>query len=338
LKAAEGFQAHQAIAHGLYFMGIALYHRNELQAAEEKLAEAVKYPYSQHAWNFAHSAFALALIYQARGRTDEANQVGESLISYGLDTSHPVVLQVARAFQAELALRQGRLAEASHWAEQFVVKPFVPMYRFYVPQLTLARVLLAQDTADSREQAADLLQQLYDFVVSTHNTRFQIEVLALQALPYDSRGERSAALENLTNALQLAEPGGFIRLFADLDPRMDDLLKELIKQNVAVGYIKRILDAFKEDEHRALQGESDHLTAQSPPSSTQPLVEPLTNRELEILDLVTQRLSTKEIAAKLFISSLTVKKHLSNIYGKLNVSNRQQAGEKAQALGILTKR
>jgi len=116
LKTAEVYQAHQAIAHGLYFLGIALYHRNELQAAEEKLVVVVEEPFAQHALNFAHSAFALALVYQARGRTDEANQVGESVISYGLDTNNPAVLQIARAFQAELALRQGRLAKASHWA------------------------------------------------------------------------------------------------------------------------------------------------------------------------------------------------------------------------------
>jgi len=75
-------------------------HRNDLEAAEEKLVLLVKNPYSQHAWNFAHSAFALALIYQARGRTDEANQVGESVVSYALDTNNPVVLKVAQALQA----------------------------------------------------------------------------------------------------------------------------------------------------------------------------------------------------------------------------------------------
>ena len=91
-------------------------------------------------------------------------------------------------------------------------------------------------------------EQIYDFVVYTHNTRFQIEVLALQSLPYGSLGEGSAALESLTNALQLAEPGGLIRLFAGPDPRMGDLLKGLIKQNDAVGYIKRILDSFHYDQ------------------------------------------------------------------------------------------
>jgi LuxR family maltose regulon positive regulatory protein len=336
LKIPEDCQIPRAMAHGLYFLGIAHYHLNELDAAEEKLAVAVRDRYSQHTWNFVHSAFALALIYLARGRKDEANQVGKSVVSYALETNNSVVLQVARAFQAELALRQGYLAVASHWAAQFDAKPFLPMYRFYVPQLTLVRVLLAQDTTDSLEHAADLLKQLYDFVVSTHNTRFQIDVLALQALLYDTRGEGPAALESLIKALTLAEPGGFIRLFVDLGSRMAELLKQLIQQNVAIEYIKRILDAFNADEHRAMQAESDHPTAQPQPSSTQPLVEALTNRELEILELLAQRLQNKEIAARLFISPETVKKHLSNIYWKLNISSRRQAVDKAMALGILS--
>jgi LuxR family maltose regulon positive regulatory protein len=84
------------------------------------------------------------------------------------------------------------------------------------------------------------------------------------------------------------------------------------------------------------------LTPKPPPlrSSTpsQPLVEPLTNRELDVLELLAQRLSNQEIADKLFISSITVKAHLQNIYGKLGVSKRREAVEKAQALGILKRR
>ena len=146
-------------------------------------------------------------------------------------------------------------------------------------------------------------------------------------------------LDSLTKALHLAEPDGFIRLFVDLGPQMADLLKQLIEQNVAVDYIGRILDAFKEDEHRATQDESDQLTSPPPlPLSNQPLVEPLTNRELEILDLLAQRFQNKEIAEKLFISPETVKKHLNNIYGKLSVSNRRHAVEQVRDLGILLAR
>jgi LuxR family maltose regulon positive regulatory protein len=270
------------------------------------------------------------------------------VVSYGLDTCHPDVLKIARAFQAELALRQGRLAEASHWAEQFVAKPFVQMYRFYVPQLTLAKVLLAQDTTESREQAADLLRQLYDFVVFTHNKRFLIDVLALQALLHDSQGDRPAALDGLTHALQLAEPGGFIRPFLDLGPAMADLLKRLHKHRTAVDYIEKILDAFghevpaygQEGEQRFAQQAADRPAASPrqpgrPLLPSQTLVDPLTKRELDVLDLLAQRLSNKEIADKLFISPTTVKGHLQKIYGKLDVGKRREAVEKAKNLGIL---
>jgi ATP/maltotriose-dependent transcriptional regulator MalT len=345
------------LGHALHFSGIASYQRNEFHAAEEKLLPLVKSPYLHHALNFAHSAFALALIYQAWGRADEATEVAESVVSYALDTSNTAVLKMARAFRAELALRQGRLAEASKWAEQFTAKPFGMMYRFYVPQFTLVRVLLAQDTAESREKAGNLLTELHDFVVSTHNTRFQIDVLALQALHHDLQDDASAALKALTKSLTLAEPGGFIRLFVDLGPQMANLLKHLASQNIAVDFIGKILAAFRVEAQIAAPdtGPSPHLSLEAPkakwdpplspsPShplssslTSQPLVEPLTNRELEILALLTQRLSTKEIAAKLFISPTTVKKHLNNIYGKLNVGNRREAVEKAETLGIFTR-
>ena len=134
---------------------------------------------------------------------------------------------------------------------------------------------------------------------------------------------------------------------------MADLLKQLVKQNVAMDYTGRILAAFSQDAHRLSpsSSNSDFPPGRRPilplraggriPNSdfpiSQPLVEPLTNRELEVLDLLEQRMQNKEIGGKLFISPKTVKKHLDNIYGKLNVNNRQQAVEKAQALGILTR-
>ena len=195
---------------------------------------------------------------------------------------------------------------------------------------------MAQDTAVSRQQAADILDQLHDFLVSIHNNQSLIHVLALQALLHQTCGEIPTALEKLSAALSLSEPGGFIRPFVDLGPRMADLLKQLIKQNIAVGYIKRIIDAFKEDEHRTVPDASEKNSSSPYLPISQPLVEPLSNREIEILELVSQRLRDKEIAAKLFISYQTVKKHLHNIYGKLNVSGRRKAVEKAETLGILT--
>jgi len=219
-------------------------------------------------------------------------------------------------------------------------KPFTVPYLFYFPQLTLVRILMAQDTSDSRQQAADLLNQLNDFLTSVHNKQFKINVLALQAIHHDTIGKKSAALDKLTTALNLAEPSGFIRLFLDLGPPMADLLKRLQKQNVAVDYIESILAAIRDDERAVVPEAADQPTASprqprrpSPPS--QPLVEPLTNRELGILELLAQRLSNKEIAEKLFISAETVKSHLQNIFQKLEVGKRREAVEKAKKVGIL---
>jgi LuxR family maltose regulon positive regulatory protein len=229
-----------------------------------------------------------------------------------------------------------------------------------MPQMTAVKILLAQDTTDSLRQAADLLDQLNDFFTSIHNNCFQIDVLAMQALLHDARGQDSAALVKLSQALDLAEPGGFIRLFVDLGSRMADLLKRLIKQNVAVDYAGRILAAFRQDESRSVPDPNSLLIPPSdfphPPLSqpvlpslqseegspglpaAQTLADPLTNRELDVLELLGQRLQNKEIAANLFISPETVKKHLNNLYGKLNVSGRRQAVSKAMDLGIVTRR
>ncbi len=329
--------------YGLYFMGIIHYQRNELRYAEEKLAEVVNAHYAASPYNFAHSAFALALTHQVQGKPGRAREISRTVVSDSIETNSSDMLQVARAFEAELALRQGRHAEAYRWVETYQAKPFRPTFRFYMPQLTAVKILLAQDTADSRRRAAELIDELHDFLESIHNIRFRIDALALQALIHDARGKHSVALEKLTAALNLAEPGGFIRPFVDLGPQMTTLLKRLIKQDVAVGYIKRILDAFSEDDHRL--SSSPSLPASPSPRLrlsisqrhpiSKPLVDPLTNREQEILELLGQRMQNKEIGGKLFISPKTVKKHLDNIYGKLNVSSRQQAVEKARMLGIL---
>lgn len=346
LKVAMDRRISEAIAFSLFHLGIACYHQNNLEIAEEKLTTMVEDFYFYLPVNFAHSSFALALIYQAKGKIGKARKVCEDMVNYAIDTNNQDVLLVTRAFEAELALRQGRLAEAFSWAERFRAKPFLPPYCFYMPQLTLIKILMTQDTTDSLQQAADLLDQLNDFLASIHNKHFRIHVLALQALYQDTRGEKSAALEKLAKALALAEPGGFIRVFVDLGPLMADLLKRLQEQDVAVDYIEKLLATFREEELRMVPDAPDHespsprppVYPSSIPAGFQLLNDPLTNREIDVLELLAQRLSNKEIAEKLFVSAETVKGHLKNMYPKLEVSNRREAVEKAMSLGILSRR
>jgi LuxR family maltose regulon positive regulatory protein len=336
LNVAKDNRLLETVGHALYFLGIVHYQRNEMHSAEEKLAEVINEHYATSPMNFARSSFALALTYHALRKPSKAREICNAVMADAIRKNDRDRLKDAQAFEAELALTQGRLAVASRWAREYQAKPFRPTYGFYLPQLTLIKILMVEETTDSRRRAADLLDQLLEFFTSIHNIRFQIDVLALRALLHHTRGEKSAALEKLTAALVLAEPGGFIRPFVDLGPQMADLLKRLVKQNVAVGYIEKLLAAFRDDEQVAVPEVLKPQAALTLAASPQPLEDPLTNRELEILQLLAQRLRNKEIAAKLFISTETVKKHLNNTYRKLNVSSRRQAVEKAHALEILS--
>jgi LuxR family maltose regulon positive regulatory protein len=320
----------QILNYGHYHLGRVYYHRNDLAAAEEHFKTIVQQPYLNYGNCFAYAACGLALIYQVQDQPDKAQAVIEGASMFLLETGNTTLMPVIQAFQAELALRQGRIARASQWADHLdPVPPLVPMTEPFSPHLTLVKVLLAQDTPASRQQAADLLDQLREFVESTHNKRHLIEVLVFQALLQERQGKRQSALELLGRAVALAEPGGFIRLFVDPGYSQAPLLHQLRQQGLAPDYLSQVLAAFPEPDL-----ENGKVGRQE--SKIQVLVEPLTPRELEVLALLGRHLTNKEIAAELVISPDTVKSHTMSIYRKLDVGKRQQAVARARELGLLS--
>lgn len=332
LRLAEERNLPESTQWARYFRGCAAYQLNDLAAAEGEFAAVVGQPYLAHSFTFSQSAYGLASVYQAQGAGDQARARVESVQAYGLEINNTRILADAGAFLAELAWRQGRRAEAHRWAESVDCGALlVPMTTFYVSAITLAKVLLDIGTATSLLEAGDLLARLRTIVEKQQNTRHAIEVLALQSLLLDAQGQQSAARQSLLQAVILAEPGGILRAFVDLGPKMRDLLTRLRSQGGASDFVNRILLAFPGN------GAANPALAQpGSPLSHQPgLVEPLTNRELEILELLARRLSAKEIAQRLVISDRTVKRHSANIYQKLGVSGRQQAVAAALALGLL---
>nr|MBL0715395.1 response regulator [Desulfobacterales bacterium] len=327
LKIVAGRQEPETTAFGLYFSGVASYLQNDMKTAEKQLSIFTNDYYSVDTVMSAHASVVLALVYMAGGESVRARKIYEEVLQYAIDANNQEAYIIARALEAEYALWQGNLAETTSWTNQYDKKPFLLPFSFFSPQITLAKILMAQKTNGSQQRAEDLLEELSGFLESIHNKSSLLFVWALQALQLDSRGEKSKALEKLTKAVYLAEPGGFIRPFMDMGIPMVKLLKQLIRENVAVNFIGRIL----KDAGGAMPSGSNKVSAA--PNS---LVDPLTNREMDILEQLQARMSNKEIAAKLFISPETVKKHLFSIYSKLNVHSRRQAVDKAVLLGIVT--
>jgi LuxR family maltose regulon positive regulatory protein len=321
----------QSLAWAHHFLSCVYYQRNDLAAAEMHATATLELRYAGNARPCLYSAFIHALIHQARGEPSQAREAVAWAISYLRETRCESLLPLAEAFRAELAVMQGDLGAANSWANRIGFHvPLSLMAFFYAPQLTLPKLLLAQNTPTSQQRAAEALARLSDFVTATHNTRFTIEVLALQALLQDAQGNERAALATLEQAVSLAEPAGFIRLFVDLGPRLADMLVRLQKKGVAPDYTARILEAFAGDKPAV----SSPLPVLSPSERTE-LIEPLTKREREILALLAQRFSNKEIAQQLVISPQTVKRHTANLYQKLQANGRREAVSEATRLGLL---
>jgi LuxR family maltose regulon positive regulatory protein len=187
--------------------------------------------------------------------------------------------------------------------------------------LVKVKVLLARGTPADVVLASNLLDAMNTVAEHTRNTRYALMVRAHRALALDALGQADAALEALKQALTLARVGGFIEVFVELGPPMRRLMTRLRQHSVSTEVLGRILSAFP-DEH---SGRHEHLH----PGDT------LTRRELEILWLMRDRLSDKEIADRLKVAPSTVKSHANTLYGKLGVRKRRDAVTKAKSLGIL---
>jgi LuxR family maltose regulon positive regulatory protein len=229
--------------------------------------------------------------------------------------------------RVRLWLAQGEVETAVRWANRSGLTSDSPLsYHHDLHHINLLRILAAQG-GEALQPALALAQRLLFAAQKAGWIHETIEILLLQAKALQANKQTESALFSLEHAVTLAQPGGYVRIFLDEGQPVAQLLAMLSHPN---DYVKQLSAAFAEEEP------VEKETAVSALTSSSPLLEPLSERELEVLQLIAGGYSNQEIALQLTVSLSTVKWHSSNIYGKLGVKNRSQAVAKARMLGILT--
>jgi LuxR family maltose regulon positive regulatory protein len=267
----------------------------------------------------------MSMVLQAQGditaALESVNRARELARRYGL-TQMAVQLD---PFEIRLRLAQGDVAAASRWADESGLSAD-DEFDFSQRNLytTLARVLVARD---QNEEALGLLARLQEADRAGGRIDHLIRLLVLQALALQAQDKIDRALSTLEEALALAEPEGYVRTFVREGEQMRLLLKEAKKRAVCPDYVSSLLDAFRAGGRRRIDAKVGFLTST--------LLEPLSERELEVLHLIADGLSNQGIADRLLIATSTVKSHVNHILGKLNAKSRTQAAARARELGLL---
>lgn len=285
------------------------------------LGEIAGLPQNPYRWRV-----AMARIRENQGDLDDALDLLYEAERLYVGDFFPNVYPIA-ARRARVWISQGRLGQALGWAhDQGLSADDDLNYLHEFDHITLARMLLVQyqleKTQGGLQVAIGLLERLLMAAENGGRMGSTIEILVLQAIAYHLQGDTPAALKPLERALMLAEPEGYVRIFLDEGSPMAVLLANAAKHEIATPtYIHQLLSSF------GMVGDQKTIK--------QDLIEPLSQRELEVLRLFKTELSGPEIARELVVALSTVRTHTKSIYSKLNVNSRRAAVKRAIELGLI---
>ena len=323
----------QGYAH--YFLGSVAYERNLLDTAADHFRCAEQLRYRIMTRSYHDALIGLSLVAWARGEVDVAKGYAFSARNFAVEVNDPYSLKISDSFETRLAILSGEVS-----VEQEAYSPTIDSNRFWleVPSLTHAEYLINKATPEDCSTGLECIEDALQRAEQHHNTRQLIQFLAAKAVALKCAGNLEGALEVLEETLHMAESLGFVRTFLDRGPVMAELLNAFLERGPDSPYIRRILTGFgdKKPSEMATVISSIDQRSQAEQVADAFLSSGLSNREIDVLNLLEMRLTNKEIAQRLFVSSETVKKHNFNIYRKLGVNDRRQAVAAAKKLGLLS--
>ena len=311
--------------------------RNELDQALEILQGALTAAEQAGAAVYLSAGYlSLARTLAARREVAAAELAFERGLHAARQLRSPTYERQIQAHRARLALARDDLAAAQRWQAEVADLADDLSYAREVEALTLARMLIAQGRRDPRSQALHtahaILERLRERAEADGRMSSLIEILVLTALTDAASGHRDQAIRTLQQALRLAAPATYARIFLDEGAPMQALLAECSMAGAdgrqLLSYVHGLLAAFPHAGcSQASQGAVNNLAVA--------IVEPLSERELGVLQLIAEGASNQVIATRLVISIGTVKSHINHILGKLGVQNRTEAVARAHELGLL---
>jgi LuxR family maltose regulon positive regulatory protein len=262
----------------------------------------------------------------SRGDYSDAEEIIRKLETTAINHAiAPWIMNQIRAWQARLWLAQNELDDATRWAEELDVDINSELSNVHdFDYVILARVFIAQNRL---AESSKLLQRLFIAAEAGGRISKMIEILILQALTVKAENDLDQALRILEKAITLAEPNDFFQIFVDEGPPMANLLYEALQRGIYPEYVRRLLAAFPVTE--------PEQTPERIQVDDSEWIEPLSEREIEVLQLLAKGLTNQVIADRLVLSIHTVKAHTRSIYSKLAVNNRTQAVDRGRTLGVL---
>jgi LuxR family maltose regulon positive regulatory protein len=310
-------------------LGMLDYEGDDLEQAEQHFKAGIEQVRVWHHYDGLTGGYTgLAAIHLAFGDPEQAYQLMDGLEKILIETGGGYLLPGAVLYKVYLELKMNRLEKVAEWVRSSQIDQLDPVpYLLEKDFMLYIRWLMAQERWELALEKLDLLK---NSVQQGGRSGRLIQVLLLMAQAYEGRKNRSDAEEALLQALALAQSENFVRSFLDEGLPVAEILMRVQKHPEAGAKARKLLAKFESAADRRQFGSQDGQPDQSG------LVEPLSDRELEVLHLLEQGLTNKEIARQLMIATTTVKSHTRSIYGKLDVNNRTQAISRARVLGILS--